>query len=77
MISVVNLQGVAQGNSDSGSERLRLPTASLTLVFSGSILGIFNQLRTEDKQRVPQNQFIYYYPVVPTEETAQASLKYR
>ena len=32
-ISVVELQGVSQGNSDSGSERLRLPTASLTIVF--------------------------------------------
>ena len=28
-ISVVELQWVSQGNSDSGSERLRLPTASL------------------------------------------------
>ena len=36
-ISVVELQGVSQGNSASGSERLRLPTASLTIVFSGSI----------------------------------------
>ena len=32
-ISVVELQGVSQGNSDSGSEQLRLPTASLTIVF--------------------------------------------
>ena len=32
-ISVVDLQGVSQENSDSGSERLRLPTASLAIVF--------------------------------------------
>ena len=32
-ISVVELQG----NSDSGRERLRLPTASLTIVFSGGM----------------------------------------
>ena len=32
-ISVAELQGVSQGNSDSGSEWLRLPTASLTIVF--------------------------------------------
>ena len=37
MISVAELQGVSQGNSDSGSERLRLPTASLTIVFNGSM----------------------------------------
>ena len=37
MISVVELQGVSQGNSDSGSERLRLPTASLTIVFYRSL----------------------------------------
>ena len=36
-ILVVELQGVCTGNSDPGSERLRLPTASLTIVFSGSI----------------------------------------
>ena len=35
-ISVVELQGVSQGNSDSGRERLRLPTASLTIVFYSS-----------------------------------------
>ena len=35
-ISVVELQGVSQWNSDSGSEPLRLPTASLTIVFSSS-----------------------------------------
>ena len=32
-ISVVELQG----NSDSGRERLRLPTASLTIVFNGGM----------------------------------------
>ena len=36
-ISVVELQGVSQGNSDSGREQLRLPTASLTIIFSSSI----------------------------------------
>ena len=36
-ISVVDLQEwLVQGNSDSGSERLRLPTASLTIVLRGS-----------------------------------------
>ena len=31
-ISVVELQGVSQGNRDSGRERLRLPTASLDMI---------------------------------------------
>ena len=37
-ISVVELQWVSEGNSDSGSEWLRLPKASITIVFSGSII---------------------------------------
>ena len=37
-ISVVELQWVSQGNSDSGREWLRLPTASLTIVFYSSSL---------------------------------------
>ena len=36
-IPVVELQGVSQRNSDSGRERLRLPTASLTIVFSSGL----------------------------------------
>ena len=35
-ISVVELQGVSQGNSYSRSERLRLPTASLTMYIQKS-----------------------------------------
>ena len=38
MISVVDLQEwFVQGNSDYGSEQLRLPTASLTIVFIGGL----------------------------------------
>ena len=47
MISVEELKGISQGNSDSGRERLRLPTASLTIVFSGSIIdlaGVYSYL---------------------------------